>query len=111
MSKSFTYLIAAILTLGLQEVSAKYNIYPEQHAAWGGNGGWWGGGNQNFYDDYAWRHEDREDRRCPHHHVCHRCGCCYPVGYYPPSRSANPTNEYEYNDTVPGAGLYLDLKR
>ena len=100
-------------------LSANSYHYPDEHAAWGGNGGWWGGGNYDFYDDYPWRTDDDSySTRCPcrrqYYSACriyyyvqhpHNGRYCY-RNYYVP-----PVNEYEYNDTVPGAGLYLNVGR
>lgn len=77
-----------------------------EHGAWGGNGGWWGGGNSDWYGDRGWpNYRYDADCSCPCHHYIHP--------YYHPScyesQNHNPT-PYPYNDTVPGAGLYLEIK-
>lgn len=103
------FLVALIALIATSQLSA-YDNYSNEHAAWGGNGGWWGGGNNGFYDDYAWRNED--SYTCPScrrsHYRCDHCGDYHPTCLYRyPNRNVQQQNEYEYNETVPGAGLYI----
>ena len=111
-----TAVFAIIFSLVLTSCFAN-NCYLEQHAAWGGNGGWWGGGNQSLYEDYAWRTND--DPCAPscqavrhHNHPCCPCRYEHPMNgrYCYQSHYVAPQNEYEFNDTVAGAGLYLNLE-
>ena len=97
------------------DMTADNYRYNEEHAAWGGNGGWWGGGNNDFYSDQPWRTDDEYSYRCHrcnrHYTACSRCGTPQlPQGRYCSPTYIPPNNEYEYNDTVPGAGLYINLE-
>lgn len=96
-------------------VSASCPNYRGQRAAWGGNGGWWGGGNDDFYDDFPWR---TQDISCSPRRVCkpryYPCSHCVrhrsDHGRYRYRASHTPSCEAAYEETVPGAGLYLDLE-
>lgn len=118
----FRPLITGLFLLILLFCSSDFNRlaadnygYNEEHAAWGGNGGWWGGGNNDFYSDRPWRTDDESSYRCSrcnrHYTSCSRCGAPHrPQGRYCSPAYVPPNNEYEYNDTVPGAGLYINLE-
>lgn len=117
MTRSYKPLMMGLALASLSFLIADDNQlsayhYSQEHAAWGGNGGWWGGGNDVFYDDYPWRTEDsRACQTCRQYHPCPHCGNRNPRnGRYAYRDYTPPQNEYEYNDTVPGAGLYINLE-
>lgn len=106
--------IAAFALASVLQLSASCG-YDNELPAWGGNAGWWGGGNNDFYSDRSWRTDEDYSYYCHRcrrsYNVCSRCGA---HTYAAPNRGCNrytpPNNEYQYNDTVPGAGLYLNLE-
>lgn len=101
-----------LFSLCFSSLSATRYCYLEERAAWGGNGGWWGGGNSNFHSNRPWRYDN-------YTRACNRCSChpysrpfYYQNGRYCYNRyDITSPNEYENNDTVPGAGLYLRMCR
>lgn len=113
---AFVFLALFFCAFELQQSFANPYGYSEEHAAWGGNGGWWGGGNHDLYDDYAWRTEDTCCAHCHarknYHYSCNHCNYCHTrTGRYRyHTCEAPPINEYEYHNSVPGAGLYIDLE-
>ena len=94
--------------LGLHESWGNRGGYNEQ-AAWGGNGGWWGGGNREWVGDYDGpgyhSHYGYHYPRHPHHYYA------YPYdNYYYNNSYYDPYNQYYYDDSVPGAGLYINFR-
>ncbi len=82
-----------------------------EQGAWGGNGGWWGGGNREWEGDFDgpgyYHRSSCYDYSCyhvPHNHYnSHHYSNCHQRCYLEPS-------EYYYDESVPGAGLYFNVR-
>jgi hypothetical protein len=112
---SFFFLMLFFLPANFNQVSAVCGCWGGnrdnyEQTAWGGNGGWWGLSNRDWYGDRdEWpgyqNHNGYGYSRCYH---C--CGCHHNYAYHNHMDYCAPRYEYYYDDSVPGAGLYFNLR-
>jgi hypothetical protein len=106
LSTSSFFLTVFFMSLNFNHLSALHECWGEEHTAWGGNGGWWGGGNREWAGDY--------DGPRYHSHSNYgyffRTNHCHPYCHYYHSSCYSPCNQYYYDDSIPGAGLYMNFR-
>jgi hypothetical protein len=104
------YAVMGLILFSIIGIFPLFNKVFAERAAWGGNGGWWGGGNREWEGDFA---GPAFRRTCNNFYSKIYV---YPYSYYRYSYCSYPCywncQRAFYNDeSVPGAAIYLDLRR
>lgn len=108
------FLMSNLLPTNINQLSAEHNhSYNEdyyEHSAWGGNGGWWGGGNRDWSGEFdAPKYQGRPvNHYYPAYYNCYHHP--YNNYYYFDDNYYTPYHSYYYDESVPGAGLYINLR-
>ena len=110
MSHSSKFLRTILLCTCLLILNQTSTLSAEQ-GAWGGNGGWWGGGNRQWEGDFDGPGYHQSPCNChsryqSHDHCHHSYDQCHHCGHYHHS----PATPYYYDESIPGAGLYINLQ-